>query len=101
MKIQFTPSNFVCSTHYTIEIDEKEDTILSLQVEGGCHGNLQGISRLLAGMKVSEAVAKLEGIRCGNKPTSCPDQIAKALKEEYLDRRPGEVQCAERAAGGE
>ena len=87
MKFEYTPCDFVCSTHYAFDIDEKNSVILSLAVTGGCHGNLQGISRLLAGMKVSEAVAKLEGIRCGNKPTSCPDQIARALREEYLAKK--------------
>ena len=48
---------------------------------GGCHGNLQGISRLVEGMSCEEAISKLEGIRCGYKSTSCPDQLAKALKE--------------------
>jgi uncharacterized protein (TIGR03905 family) len=51
-----------------------------VQVIGGCDGNLQGISRLVAGMDVDEAIARLEGIRCGYKPTSCPDQLAQALK---------------------
>ena len=48
---------------------------------GGCHGNLQGISRLVEGMSCEEAISKLEGIRCGYKSTSCPDQLAQALKE--------------------
>ena len=52
----------------------------SLQVQGGCHGNLQGISKLVVGMKVEDVIARLEGIRCGFKPTSCPDQMAQALK---------------------
>ena len=61
---------------------EVEDGIVkSLQVQGGCHGNLQGISKLVVGMKVEDVIARLEGIRCGFKPTSCPDQLAKALKE--------------------
>ena len=47
---------------------------------GGCSGNLQGISRLVEGMNVDEAIRRLDGIRCGFKPTSCPDQIAQALK---------------------
>jgi uncharacterized protein (TIGR03905 family) len=51
-----------------------------VQVVGGCDGNLKGLSSLLAGMKVEEAVQRMEGIRCGGKPTSCPDQLAQALK---------------------
>lgn len=58
-----------------------EDGIIqSVQIIGGCDGNLQGISRLIEGMKVEDAIARMEGIRCGGKPTSCPDQIAKALR---------------------
>ena len=67
----------------SVVVGEKEvedDKINNLNVIGGCHGNLQGISALLKGMPIDEAIEKLEGIRCHNKPTSCPDQIAKALK---------------------
>lgn len=87
MKFEYTPSDFVCSTRYAFEIDEKNSVILSLTVTGGCHGNLQGISRLLSGMTVQEAISRLEGICCGNKPTSCPDQIARALKEFAAGKR--------------
>ncbi|MCD7928031.1 MAG: TIGR03905 family TSCPD domain-containing protein [Oscillospiraceae bacterium] len=55
--------------------------ITDVQVIGGCNGNLQGISSLLKGMEVDQAIGRLEGIRCGGKPTSCPDQIACALKQ--------------------
>ena len=55
--------------------------IQSVQVMGGCSGNLQGLSSLLKGMKVEEAIQRMEGIHCGAKSTSCPDQIAQALKE--------------------
>lgn len=48
---------------------------------GGCNGNLQGISRLVKGMKVEEVIKKLEGVRCGGRPTSCPDQLCRALHE--------------------
>ena len=54
--------------------------IKSLKVIGGCNGNLQGIARLVEGMDVDTAISKLDGIRCGFKPTSCPDQFAQALK---------------------
>lgn len=87
MKFEYIPSDFVCSTRYEFEIDEKNSVILSLAVTGGCHGNLQGISRLLPGMTVQEAIRRLEGICCGNKPTSCPDQIARALKEFAAGKR--------------
>ena len=68
----------VCSQRMDIEVEDGR--IRSVQVIGGCDGNLQGISRLVAGMDVDEAISRLEGIRCGYKPTSCPDQLAQALK---------------------
>ena len=68
----------VCSQMMEFELEG--NTIRSLKVIGGCSGNLQGIGRLIAGMDVDAAIASLEGIRCGFKPTSCPDQIAQALK---------------------
>lgn len=61
-------------------IDVEENVIQSVKVVGGCSGNLQGVSALLKGMRVDEAIARLEGIRCGMKSTSCPDQLAQALK---------------------
>ena len=69
----------VCSRN--MEIDVEGDVIQSVRVEGGCSRNLQGICSLLKGMTVEEAVARMEGIRCGGKPTSCPDQLAQALKQ--------------------
>lgn len=68
----------VCSQRMDIEIEG--GIIRSVAVIGGCDGNLKGISRLLQGMDVDEAISKLEGIRCGYKNTSCPDQLAQALK---------------------
>ena len=55
--------------------------IKDVKVEGGCSGNLQGISRLVVGMDAREAISRMEGIRCGMKPTSCPDQLARALEQ--------------------
>lgn len=63
-----------------MEIETEGKKIKSLKVTGGCSGNLQGISRLVQGMDIEEAISRMEGIRCGFKPTSCPDQLAKALK---------------------
>ena len=68
----------VCSQ--LMEIEAEDGRIKSLRVLGGCSGNLQGISRLVEGMEIDEAIRRMEGIRCGFKPTSCPDQLAKALK---------------------
>ena len=78
MTIQYIPKG-VCSRKMNIEIED--GIIRAVQVEGGCSGNLQGISRLVEGMKVDEAVRRMEGIRCGWKSTSCPDQLAQALKQ--------------------
>ena len=63
-----------------MEISIEDDRIVNLNVIGGCSGNLQGISKLVVGMPVDEVIARLEGIRCGWKDTSCPDQLSKALK---------------------
>lgn len=68
-----------CSRRIFIDLDG--NTIQSVRFEGGCSGNLQGIGRLVAGMDIDEAISRLEGIRCGMKPTSCPDQLAVALKQ--------------------
>ncbi|MCI8806725.1 MAG: TIGR03905 family TSCPD domain-containing protein [Oscillospiraceae bacterium] len=75
--INYTPRG-VCSRH--MEVDIEDGVIQAVRVMGGCSGNLQGVSALLKGMKVEDAIARLDGIRCGMKPTSCPDQLARALK---------------------
>ncbi|MBQ7775221.1 MAG: TIGR03905 family TSCPD domain-containing protein [Lachnospiraceae bacterium] len=67
-----------CST--AIDIEVTDGIIESVQFVGGCNGNLQGISALVQGMKVEDAIARLKGIRCGFKNTSCPDQLAQALE---------------------
>ena len=68
----------VCSKKIDFEITEGK--LHNVSFTGGCHGNLQGIGRLVEGMEVDEVISRLEGIRCGFKNTSCPDQLAKALK---------------------
>ena len=78
MKISYRPRG-VCSRLMEIEIED--DKIRDVKVTGGCDGNLKGISRLLVGMDVDEAIARMKGIRCGFKNTSCPDQLAIALSE--------------------
>ena len=67
-----------CST--AIDIEVNDGIIESVQFTGGCNGNLKGICALVKGMRVEDAIEKLEGIRCGMKPTSFPDQLAQALK---------------------
>lgn len=69
----------VCSQ--MINFDIEDNKVKNVAFIGGCNGNLQGISRLIEGMDVDEAISKIEGIKCGFKKTSCPDQLAKALKK--------------------
>lgn len=67
-----------CSSAINLEVEG--DIIKSVSFTGGCNGNLQGISRLVEGMEVEDAISRLKGIRCGFKNTSCPDQLARALE---------------------
>ena len=67
-----------CSSAINLEVEG--DIIKSVSFTGGCNGNLQGISRLVEGMKVEDAISRLKGIRCGFKNTSCPYQLARALE---------------------
>lgn len=69
----------VCSRMIKLELDG--DTIRSIEFVGGCSGNTQGVARLVEGMKVDDAIARIEGIKCGPRPTSCPDQLAQALRQ--------------------
>ena len=77
MKHTFIPRG-VCSTR--IELETDGDVIRRIQIEDGCHGNLQGVARLAEGRRISEVAAILDGIKCEDKDTSCPDQLARALK---------------------
>ena len=74
-----TPSAKVCSKQIDIQI--KDGIIMSVKYTRGCDGNAKGIGALIKDMPVQEAVRRLEGITCGKRPTSCPDQLSKALKE--------------------
>lgn len=73
-----TPSAIVCSKQIDIEI--KDDVILKVVYTRGCDGNAKGIGALIKDMKVDEAIRRLEGIKCGKRTTSCPDQLARVLK---------------------
>ncbi len=77
MAYNFTPKG-VCSRGITVELDG--DTVKSVQFMGGCVGNTQGVARLVEGMKVQDAIKRLRGIRCGMRPSSCPDQLSIALE---------------------
>ena len=77
MKFSYRPRG-VCSQ--LMEIETENGIVKSLSVMGGCDGNLKGIAKLVEGMEVEEVIRRLDGVRCGRKNTSCPDQLAKALK---------------------
>lgn len=73
-----------CSQRILFEIED--NVVKNVQFIGGCHGNLQGISKLVDGMDVDTVIEKIDGICCGMKRTSCPDQLATALKEAKLSK---------------
>ena len=83
MTYTYTPKG-VCSRKMTVELDEG-GVIKAVRVDGGCSGNLQGISRLVVGMTAQDAIERMRGIRCGNRSTSCGDQLAQAL-EQHLNK---------------
>lgn len=64
-----------------IEVSGENGCIIDVKFYGGCHGNLQGISRLVAGMKYEDVIERLNGISCNGKPTSCPDQLCRAIEQ--------------------
>ncbi len=78
MKHTYIPRG-TCSRKMTVELDG--NIIKSVEIAGGCNGNLQGISRLIEGMDAHDAIERMKGIRCGFKNTSCPDQLSIALEE--------------------
>ena len=67
----------VCASKILFDLDG--DTVKNIRFVGGCNGNTQGVARLAEGMKIDEVIARLKGVHCGMKPTSCPDQLAQAL----------------------
>ena len=77
MTVEYTPKG-VCSRK--IEIDIENGIINKVRFVGGCNGNTQGISKLVEGMKAEDVISRLEGVNCNGRGTSCPDQLAKALK---------------------
>ena len=74
----------VCSR--MIHISVEDDIVTDVKFIGGCHGNTQGVAALVKGMSVEEAIKRLSGIHCGPRPTSCPDQLATALKQ-YVENK--------------
>ncbi len=80
-------TNGTCSVK--IQFDVTDGIVSNVKYVGGCNGNLKGISALIEGMKVEDVIKRLEGIKCGFKQTSCPDQLAKALKN--IQQKTGDV----------
>lgn len=70
----------ICAQKIFIDLND-DGTVANVEFLGGCHGNHQGINNLVKGMQAEEVISRLEGIRCGMKASSCPDQLAQALKE--------------------
>lgn len=80
--MDYKPSG-VCSQLIRVDVDG--DIIKNVEFVGGCAGNTQGIASLVKGMNVQDAISRMEGITCGFKPTSCPDQLAQALKKAIAE----------------
>ena len=78
-----------CSSRIELEIDN-EHIINSVSFTGGCNGNLSGISKLIKGMKAEDVIERLEGTTCGPNPTSCPDQLSRALRQALSEAKPEE-----------
>lgn len=80
MKHTLYKTQGTCSQFIDVTVDE-QDVIQEISFIGGCGGNLQAVCRLVTGQKADEVIKKLKGIRCGDKPTSCPDQLCRALEQ--------------------
>ncbi|MCI8525826.1 MAG: TIGR03905 family TSCPD domain-containing protein [Oscillospiraceae bacterium] len=89
MKFEYQPRG-VCSRLISFEVED--NIVRRLEFTGGCSGNAQGLSRLVEGMDIDEVIRRVRGIRCGFKPTSCPDQLSQALSA-------AKEQLAQQAAG--
>ena len=76
-----------CSSKILFDVDD--GIVHNLEYIGGCNGNLQGMSRLVEGMNIDDVIARVQGIHCGMKPTSCPDQLARALEQIQSQRKEG------------
>jgi len=79
------PNVGTCSR--AVSFDLENGIVRNVQFDGGCSGNTQGIGRLVEGMEAAEAIRRLKGIRCGMKPTSCPDQLARALEKALAEEK--------------
>ncbi|MCI8470275.1 MAG: TIGR03905 family TSCPD domain-containing protein [Clostridia bacterium] len=84
MEYRYTPSDRVCSQEMIIELEG--EIVKKVTIIGGCAGNTIGVSKLIEGMKVEDAIKRLKGIPCGGRGTSCPDQLAIALEEAKISK---------------
>ena len=75
---EYKPEGVCCKS---MKVYINGNRVASVEFEGGCLGNLQGIAKLVEGMEIQDVIKRIEGISCGNKPTSCPDQLARALRD--------------------
>lgn len=93
--VEFQPSEKVCSKMIYVSI--KDDLILDAHYKGGCSGNTQGISALIKGMTIDEAVTRIKGIECRSRGTSCPDQLAIALTEikKSIEAQEAKEECGD------
>ena len=86
MKDVWYQTQGTCSSLIHVVLND-DDVIHDAQFVGGCHGNLQGVSALVKGQKAQDVIARIKGIKCGNKPTSCPDQLSIALAKAIESAR--------------
>lgn len=82
----FYKTKGVCSSAIELELDENKK-LHNVRFQGGCSGNTQGVAALVEGMDAEEAIRRMEGIRCGFKDTSCPDQLSKAIRQALVDQK--------------
>ena len=90
MTFEYAPRG-VCSRRIVFDVENNQ--VHNLVFHGGCHGNTQGVAALIEGMDIDDAISRLSGIRCGMKPTSCPDQLSLALRQakQQLSKESGSV----------
>lgn len=83
MIIKYTPAECVCARQLVVEVDDEQGTVEDVLFFGGCSGNAQGISRLVKGMSIDQVIERLKDVKCGRKESSCPAELAKALKVNF------------------
>lgn len=87
MIVKYKPAGCVCARQLVVEVDEEKNTVEDVLFFGGCSGNAQGIARLVKGMSVDDVIERLKDIKCGRKDSSCPAELAKALRENFGSKK--------------